>query len=167
MYGVFAQCYALRFRHGAQYQTKNGQTWVWPTIRVGGQEILYYITYLLPRYLDMPPRERLTTLIHELWHISPQFNGDLRRFQGRNEFHGSKSDDFDGNVERMANTAEHEIDLTRFAFLNLDFEGLNQRYDGVVGAKLKRFRPRRHHGPIPTNLGITPIDATRPQRSLF
>ncbi|KAA0209548.1 hypothetical protein EDM80_14820 [bacterium] len=142
-YGVYAQCHALRFKGGARELESRHWKFVWPEIRVRGVEILYYITYFLPRFLDQPPPDRLRTLVHELYHISPKFNGDLRRFGGRNEFHGSAQDDFDGEVDRIARKAEREIDLARFHFLQHDFEGLTRRFGAVVGNRLKRFAPRR------------------------
>lgn len=142
-YGVYAQCHALRFKHGRSEQVRGRWRWVWPEIRVRGREILYYITYFLPRFLDQPPRERLHTLIHELYHISPKFNGDLRRFAGRNEYHGDSRAAFDGVVDGMVEAALREVDLARFAFLCHSFDELRKRHGSVVGNKLKRFAPRR------------------------
>ena len=173
-YGVYAQCHALRFKHGSRELISRGWKFVWPEIRVSGQEVLYYITYFLPRFLDQPPQERLNTLLHELYHISPKFNGDLRRFNGRNEFHGSGSDDFDGEVARLGAKVAREIDIERFQFLKLSFEELSTRFGAVVGNKLKRFAPRRvkldRHARAPAMPALTasepPIkDGT--QRMLF
>jgi hypothetical protein len=143
-HGVYAQCHGLRFKHGKREQiTRDGHAWVWPDIKVKGREVLYYITYYLPRFLDQPPKARLETLIHELYHISPKFNGDLRRFPGRNEFHGNGYADFDGVVDSMVNELLPGLDLERFPFLVHGFDDLCARYGSVVGAKLKRFKPRR------------------------
>jgi hypothetical protein len=153
-YGVFAECHGLRFKHGAREMVSGRNAWVWPEIRVRGQEILYYITYYLPRFLDLPPAERLNTLVHELWHISPRFDGDLRRFPGRNEYHGAS---FDREVRALCDEARAQLDPERFPFLRWSFDELTARYGGVVGAKLKKFRPRRvHPAELPTNLAVTP-----------
>lgn len=164
-YGVFAQCHALRFKHGQRELVRGRWRWVWPEIKVRGREMLYYITYFLPRFLDQPPRERLHTLIHELYHISPKFNGDLRRFSGRNEYHGDSRAVFDGVVDGLVEAALRELDPGRFAFLNLDFDQLQQKYGAVVGNKLKRFQPRRlvHRPPAKT----AAPDSGQSQRLLF
>ena len=39
--------------------------------------MLYLLSFYLPRFLKLPWREKLATVIHELWHVNPQFNGDL------------------------------------------------------------------------------------------
>lgn len=153
-YGVFAECHGLRFKHGAREMVSGRHGWVWPEVRVRGQEILYYITYFLPRFLDQSPTERLNTLIHELWHISPKFNGDLRRFPGRNEFHGSS---FDRDVHSLCEEAIAVLDAERFPFLRWSFDEIVSRFGGVVGARLKRFRPRRVQPPeLPSNLALRP-----------
>ncbi len=170
-YGVYAQCHALRFKHGERELITRKCKFVWPEIRLRGHEMLYYITYFLPRFLDQPPMERMKTLLHELYHISPKFNGDLRRFNGRNEFHGSVRDDFDGAVEKLAQRAAKEIDLERFQFLKFTFDELGQRHGGIVGNKLKRFAPKRMkldkpapNAPagLPANTALEPT-----QRTLF
>ncbi len=143
-YGIYAQCHGLRFKHGRRdHQTRDGNAWLWPVIRVRGQEILYYVTYFLPRFLDQPPRDRLNTLLHELYHIHPQFNGDLRRFSGRSEFHGSRYEDFDGVVDLMVEQALPHIEIERFPFLTCSFDELAARYGSVVGNRLRRFQPRK------------------------
>ncbi len=167
-YGVYAQCHALRFKHGKrEHLTRDGYAWVWPETRVRGHEMLYYITYFLPRFLDQQPRERLHTLLHELYHIHPQFNGDLRRFPGRNEFHGNRHEDFDGVVDRMVEESLPHIDLERFPFLTLAFDELVMRHGSVVGNKLKRFQPRKIRAEeLATDLA-RPIHAPSGQRKLF
>lgn len=166
-YGVFAECHGLRFKHGKREHVAGKHAWVWPEVRVRGQEILYYITYFLPRFLDQPPQHRLNTLVHELWHISPHFNGDLRRFAGRNEFHGES---FDRDVDALCAEALGQLDIERFPFLRWTFEELVDRFGGVVGARLKHFKPRRvHPSELPTSLAVEPpaVPAFGRQRQLF
>ncbi|MHC4840829.1 MAG: putative metallopeptidase [Planctomycetota bacterium] len=139
-YGIYAQCHGLRFKDGDRFQSsKDGHHWEWPEIRVRGQEMLYYITYFLPRFMDQPPIERLNTLIHELYHISPHFNGDLRRFPGRNEYHGRH---FEEVVGQMVEEIRPHFDFERFPFLAFNFDELVEKFGGVVGNRMRRFKPR-------------------------
>ena len=48
-----------------------------------GVEMLYILKFYLPRFQNEPFEEKLTTIFHELWHISSDFNGDIRRHSGR------------------------------------------------------------------------------------
>jgi hypothetical protein len=165
-YGVYAQCHGLRFKHGRrEHRTRDGFAWQWPIIKVRGQEILYYVTYFLPRFLDQPPRDRLHTLLHELYHISPRFNGDLRRFPGRNEFHGGG---FDRLVDEVLEQALPHVDATHFPFLVHSFDELVARFGGVVGNKLKRFHPKKVRlEDLPTNLAHEPQAREARQLELF
>jgi len=43
-----------------------------------GREMLYLLSFYLPRFLDYPFEEKAGDRRHELWHIGPAFDGDLR-----------------------------------------------------------------------------------------
>jgi predicted metallopeptidase len=50
-----------------------------PLIRVKGRKILYVITLRPLWFLDSTPRERVATIVHELYHASTRFDGTLHR----------------------------------------------------------------------------------------
>ncbi len=50
-----------------------------PLIRVKGRKMLYVITLRPLWFLDSTPRERIATIIHELYHASTRFDGTLHR----------------------------------------------------------------------------------------
>lgn len=50
-----------------------------PLIRVKGKKILYVITLRPLWFLDSTPRERIATIVHELYHASTRFDGTLHR----------------------------------------------------------------------------------------
>ena len=78
--GMFASLTPLRFAGGQMHtlppQTPLGHP---AALRRHGREMLYILNFYLPRFLDLPFREKLTTTLHELWHIGPKFDGDVRR----------------------------------------------------------------------------------------
>jgi len=143
-HGVYAALHALRFEGGSRYKEHHGRTWMIPRV-VGenGQEILYVIRFYLPRYLNLPLREKLAVALHELWHISPQFNGDVRRFPGRCHLHTAISSRYEQQVQRMLNRwlasqpPEH-----LYEFLRYDFRRLQQRYGTVLGQRVRIPTPR-------------------------
>ncbi len=53
--------------------------------------MLYLVTFCLPRFLDQDFDDKFITLFHELYHISPRFEGDLRRHEGRCALHSHSS----------------------------------------------------------------------------
>jgi predicted metallopeptidase len=91
--GTYAKIHPLRFAGGSRTtiirRGRRRVTVELPAITHRGHDILYLIYFLVPRFLDLPLREKLITVCHELYHISPAFDGDLRRFPGRNYAHGS------------------------------------------------------------------------------
>jgi hypothetical protein len=63
---------ATRSRGGAGGRRK-------PLVRIQGRKILYVIT-LRPRwFVDSTPEERISTVLHELYHASLRFDGTLHR----------------------------------------------------------------------------------------
>ena len=50
-----------------------------PLIRVKGRKILYVVTLRPLWFLESTPRERIATIVHELYHASTRFDGTLHR----------------------------------------------------------------------------------------
>ena len=73
----------LRFAGGALAGCRDGVPHQVQRYVVGGREMLYLVTFCLPRFLDQNFDDKFVTLFHELYHISPAFDGDLRRLAGR------------------------------------------------------------------------------------
>ena len=141
-YGVYATLTPLRFPGGRLFSVRYGRRWSLPRLYdPTGREQFYLLNFYLPRFLDLAWQEKLRTTIHELWHISPQFDGDLRRFEGRCYAHSSSRKRFDAQAEELvgrwlaAGPAEelHE-------FLRHDFQTLVARYGRVVGMKIRTPR---------------------------
>lgn len=56
-----------------------------PLIRVNGRKILYVITLRPLWFLRSTPRERIATIVHELYHVSTRFDGTLHRGRRHSE----------------------------------------------------------------------------------
>jgi predicted metallopeptidase len=83
-HGMYASLTPLRFAGGRTETVRGGRRWgIQRLCDESGREMLYLLNFYLPRYLNLSLREKLVTTIHELWHIGPRFDGDLRRFGGR------------------------------------------------------------------------------------
>jgi hypothetical protein len=101
-HGIQASLTPLRFENGALTANRRGRTWTIQRIHdSAGREMLYLLSFYLPRYLELPWREKLATVIHELWHISPRFDGDLRRHPGRCYAHSHSQRQYDALVEQL------------------------------------------------------------------
>src|SRR5437763_1714084 len=87
-HGIFASLTPLRFVGGSPTTTRRGrQMTVEPVLDKSGREMLYILSFYLPRFQNLDLREKLITVLHELWHVSLDFNGDLRRHEGRYHAH--------------------------------------------------------------------------------
>ena len=142
MYGMQASLTPLRFEQGARVGIVRGRrVKVQQLYDARGVEMLYILTFYLPRFLDLEFREKLSTIVHELWHISPQFDGDLRRHEGRCYAHGHSQAAYDAQVEELlaeylaGNPPPHLQ-----AFLHFDFNELQLRHARVFGSRIPRPR---------------------------
>ncbi len=79
----------------------------------------------------------MITVIHELFHISPDFNGDIRRFGGRYHAHSHSQKQYDeimGQLVDVYLAQRPPRDL--FSFLEMSFSELQAKHGGVVGLKV-------------------------------
>lgn len=137
-YGVHASLTPLRFAAGSRTTIRRGRTWtIRPICDEQGREMLYLLSFYLPRFCDQPLAEKVATIIHELWHIGPQFDGDLRRFPGRYFAHGRSEAAFHGQMRDWAADWLAQVPEARvFAFLGLDFRALCQQFGAVIGTRI-------------------------------
>jgi hypothetical protein len=146
VHGTFAKIHPLRFPGGSLTQeTRRGLrkiTYRMPEITHRGRDILYVIYFLVPRFLNLPFREKLITIFHELYHISPQFDGDLRRFPGRNYAHGSSTKKYNALMSRFVEDYLATADEGPLSFLDGDMNEIRGRYRAIVGRKMTMPRIR-------------------------
>ncbi|MFO0807065.1 MAG: putative metallopeptidase [Gemmataceae bacterium] len=137
--GLQARVTPLRFAGGQVVRQYRGVTYRVQRWFVAGREIFYLMTFCLPRFLDQNYDDKFVTLMHELYHIGPRFDGDLRRHSGRCALHTSSRRDYD---ERMAELVRAYLaggpDPDLHAFLRLNHAQLCQRHGSVVGVRVPR-----------------------------
>ncbi len=143
VHGLYASVRPLRFEGGAQTITLRGRTYAMPELIHNGKEVLYIVSFALPRFLNLDFETKLTTVFHELYHISPKFNGDIRRFRGKNYAHGHSRKRFNEIVGAMA---QEYLDMpgadVHTAFLKMTFDEMNAEYGHIVGSKVRAPKPR-------------------------
>jgi predicted metallopeptidase len=153
--GLQARVTPLRCRGGALMRRRQGRSYQVQRFFVNGVEMLYLVTFCLPRFLDQDFDDKFITLFHELYHISPAFDGDLRRHAGRCDLHSNSKRLYDAHMADLArsylsNGADHGL----HDFLRLNFAQLRRRHGRVVGVSVPRPRlvavqedsPQRHKG---------------------
>lgn len=138
-YGMYASLTPMRFEGGSLFTQRRGRRYTVQRLydREGG-EFLYIMTFYMPRFMDVGLVEKISTVIHELWHISPDFNGDIRRFPGRCYAHSGSQKDYDAEMDIMAEKwlatgPPREV----YEFMEYRFDELSQQRGPIIGAKIK------------------------------
>ena len=94
---TYARCYPL-----SRQPKQVGKHWygLEPIYTPERRKARYILAFAWKRYWEQSPKRRLETLIHEMYHISPKFNGEFRDFEaGGPHGHGLKW--FDAQVKEL------------------------------------------------------------------
>jgi len=134
LHGLQAKLTPMRFEGGTLTTQRSGRTWTVQRLYHSEREMLYILTFYLPRFLDQSFREKMITILHELYHISPRFDGDIRRFEGRYHVHSHSQQEYDAEMDRLAT---HYLDMrpdpSLYSFLRHNFQTLSKLHGGVLG----------------------------------
>lgn len=141
-HGMLASLTPLRFAGGARTERRRGRYWkIEPVCDSAGRELLYLLSFYLPRFCDYPFAEKLSTVVHELWHIGPQFDGDIRRHPGRCYAHSARQRDYDAHADSLAQRwLAQSPPASLYAFLHASFRELVQRHGAVIGHRIRTPR---------------------------
>jgi hypothetical protein len=134
-HGIYASLTPLRFEGGAPTKRIRGRRYgVQSVCDAQGRELLYILSFYLPRFMNTSLEEKLSTIVHELWHIGPNFDGDLRRHPGRCYAHGASQREYDAQMDRLAQSWLLQGPPAHlYAFLEGSFDDLAAEHGRVVG----------------------------------
>lgn len=138
LHGLQASLTPLRFTGGELETVRRGRRYTVERLYdADGREMLYLLSFYLPRFLNHSLEEKLATVCHELWHISPRFDGDLRRHEGRCYAHGPRESDYHAAMIDLARRWQAlEPAGGLYAFLGGNFRQLLARYGRVYGTRI-------------------------------
>jgi len=140
-HGLQARVTPLRFRDGRLIRRHGDTSYRVQRYFVDGREMLYLMTFYLPRFLDQDFAEKFITLFHELYHISPAFEGDFRRLGGRCALHSHSKRAYDIHMAALARAyLSGGADPAVYSFLRMDFAQLKHRHGSVEGVIVPRPR---------------------------
>lgn len=141
VHGLQARVTPLRFARGELTRQRGGVTYQVQRYFVGECEYLYLMTFCLPRFQDRDFDDKLVTLLHELYHIGPAFDGDLRRHMGRYQLHTHRQCVYDNKMADLARAyLASRPDPALYGFLRLNFAQLQYRHGAVLGVVVPRPR---------------------------
>ena len=136
-FGIFASTTPLRFENGESFYRNRGRLWtVQRHFRPDGLEYLYILNFYVPRFIELSLSQKLDTIVHELYHINPLFNGELRRFAGRRFAHGSKKK-YDQIVHRLVQYwLKQDPPSELWEFLCYNYRDLAAKYGKLSGTRI-------------------------------
>ena len=139
-----------------------------PVVTIGQREVKYMLSFSLPRFCDQrldksrkerfypgadPWMAKLDTVVHELYHVDPEYDGIRRIERGDGTYsahcHGHR---FFKEVAEMVHTyLAARPDRAVYDFLRHDFDSLDARFGGVVGTAFRTFPsfPQRYIERLP------------------
>jgi predicted metallopeptidase len=159
-HGLQARVTPLRFRGGALATVHRKTAYQVQRLVLDGREVLYLVTFCLPRFLNRDFEDKMVTVFHELYHISPDFDGDLRRHEGRYCAHTGSQKKYDAHMAKLAKAyLQDGADPAYHTFLRLSFGQLCRRHGAVVGLHL----PRPKLIPVPLRPGDVVVLDRRPE----
>ncbi len=137
-HGLQATLTPLRFADGALTSRRGGSNWTLERLYdASGREMLYMLSFYLPRFQERSFEEKLATVVHELWHVGPRFDGDLRRHEGRCWAHGHSQAKYNAKAQQLAlKWLSLAPPPQTHQFLRLRFGELAQRHGRVFGQKI-------------------------------
>jgi len=137
LHGLQAKLTPMRFEGGSLTTRRHGRLWTVQRLYQEEREMLYILTFYLPRFLDQSFQEKMITVLHELYHISPRFDGDIRRMDGRYHVHSHSQREYDLHMEELV---RKYLDLQPpeelYGFLRSKFRSLHRHHSGVVGLQV-------------------------------
>ena len=142
--GTYAFIVPMRFEGGANVMQHGRRTYRMPRLALPGGDALYVMYFLYPRYFNLPRQRKLHTVFHELYHIGGSFDGDLRRFAGRQWAHGACKGQFDGVVAQLVEEYLERWgsdDPAPARFLKHSWGDLTRLFGGVRAPAIVRPRP--------------------------
>jgi hypothetical protein len=136
-YGLQAKLTPLRFEGGELVTRRRGKMWTIQRWYAGETEMLYILTFYLPRFLEQSFREKLVTVMHELYHIGPNFDGDIRRLPGHYHVHSHSQKEYDRHMNDLVDQyLAGNPPEALYRFLRAGFRELASNHGSVVGIRV-------------------------------
>jgi len=140
--GIYGKLVPLKFEDGSDVIRYHGRLYSIPKIIHNNMEIRYLIYYYHPKFFDLPAREKVNVMFHELYHINPEFNGDIRRMGKFKKAHGHSKKSFEKKYLDLAEEFYSYVKETPYhAFLDMNTRDLKNSFKKITCRRMKTFKP--------------------------
>lgn len=132
----------LRFENGQTEKLYKGRLFRMPNVTREDISQLYIVYFYAPHFFNLPAGEKLKVIFHELYHISPEFNGDIRRMGKKKFAHGHSVENFNSHFEEDVKRFHAYIaDTQALDFLSFSVNDFLKKFKQVTYFKIKVPRP--------------------------
>jgi len=136
---TFSKVVPLRFKNGNNIVKYKNEEYFIPKMSLSGYEILYIIYFYLPNFFNLSPKMKVEVIFHELYHISPEFDGDIRRVAEQKYAHGSSSLNYSKNYKKESEIFYSYIMKTKYSyFLRMKYKDIQDNFKKIKLRKIKK-----------------------------
>ena len=140
--GIYGKLVPLKFENGSDIISFRGRLYTLPKIIHNNIEIKYLIYYYHPKFFDISAREKVNVMFHELYHISPEFNGDIRCMGKVRAAHGHSKKSFESRYLDFAENFYSFVKGTPYhAFLEMNSLDLQNTFKKIRCRRMKTVKP--------------------------
>ncbi|HNX24413.1 MAG TPA: putative metallopeptidase [Spirochaetota bacterium] len=139
---TYGKLLPLRFKDGSEIIKHNGRFYTIPKVKVNNMEILYIIYFYIPKFFNLSAKDKVNVMFHELFHINPEFNGDIRRMGKFKAAHGHSRKSFEEKYIEYADTFFEKIeDTPYYNFLKMNSEDIQKEFKKIKYRRMKSIKP--------------------------
>ncbi len=139
---IYGKLVPLRFKDGNTHLIYRDKCYAMPEFVHNGIPLLYLIYFYTPSFLNLGALEKLRVIFHELYHINPSFNGDIRRMGNVKASHGHSKSRFDAQFEPdLLRFHEYIMETPYRNFLEMDAAALFATFGRIYSSRIKLPKP--------------------------
>ena len=140
---IYGKLQPLRFKGGSEIIKHNERHYAVPKVVLNNIEMLYVLYLYFPKFFNLTARDKINVLFHELYHISPEFNGDIRRMSNFKYAHGHSKEFFEAQYIEYASEYFNKINETSFYnFLQMNLEDIKKQFKVIKYSRMKTIKPQ-------------------------
>ena len=139
---TYGKLLPLKFKDGSEIVKHNGRLYTIPKVKVNNKEILYVIYLYIPKFFNLSAKDKINVMFHELYHINPDFNGDIRRMGNFKAAHGHSRKSFEEKYIEYADSFFEKINDTPYLnFLKMNSDDIKSKFKTVKYSRMKSIKP--------------------------
>jgi len=139
---TYGKLLPLRFKDGTEIIRHNGRFYTIPKLKINNTEILYIIYFYIPKFFNLSAKDKVNVMFHELYHINPEFNGDIRRMGNFKAAHGHSRKSFEEKYIEYADIFFDKIKDTPYHnFLLMNSEDIQSKFKKIKYRRMKSIKP--------------------------